>query len=52
MKKQIINHVHEEARIYKRNYKPSLNIFRQIISIFCVLISGQSQTAHSYQKKK
>lgn len=52
MKRKMIHHIHEEARIYEKNYKPSFNIIRLIFSVFSVLISGQSQTAHDYRHRK
>jgi|GEM_PF-6862673 len=52
MKREIINHGHEEARIYAKNYKASFNIFRTLLSVFGVLISGQPQTAQNFRRRK
>ena len=52
MKNRHIVHAREEARIYQRYYKPSLNfllLFKSIISIF---ISGSSPAANSYVRRK
>lgn len=50
MKNRSISHVHEEARIYRNYYKPSLNPFRLIRSILSVFISGTSPAAHQFDR--
>jgi hypothetical protein len=52
MKNRVIVHGHEEARIYKRNYTPSLSIARLLRSVLGVLISGQSLAAHKYHYRR
>lgn len=52
MKNRIIVHGHEEAKIYKNNYKPSLSIFRLLRSVLGVIISGQSLAAHKYHYRR
>lgn len=48
MKNKSIVHTHEEAKIYRNNYEPSLNIFRFLRSVLTVLLSGSSSAAHGY----
>jgi len=48
MKNKIIVHGHEEAKIYKHNYKPSLSFIRLLRSVLGVILTGQSQAAHKY----
>lgn len=52
MKNKSIIHSHEEAKIYKDYYKPSLNIFRFLRSVLGVLISGSSPAAHVYDHNR
>jgi hypothetical protein len=52
MKNRVITHGHQEARIYKNNYKPSLNFSRFFFSVLGVLLSGQSQAAHKYHYRR
>ena len=48
MKNKIIVHGHEEAKIYKHHYRPSLSLIRFFRSVLSVLVTGQSQAAHKY----
>jgi len=48
MKNKPIIHVHEEAKIYRDYYRPSLNVFRFFRSILGVFISGSSPAAHGF----
>jgi hypothetical protein len=50
----IIIHSHEEARIYRSYYKPSLNFVRLFKSVLSVIISGSSPAAHGidYNRKR
>lgn len=54
MKSKAIHHVHEETKIYKNYYRPSLNLVRFVKSIMAVLISGSSPATHgqSYIRRK
>jgi hypothetical protein len=52
MKNKSIVHTHEEARIYRHHYKPSLNIFRFLRSVLCVFISGSSPAAQGYDHNR
>ena len=52
MKNRVIVHGHEEARIYKHNYKPSLSIVRLLRAVLGVVISGQSLAAHKYNYRR
>ena len=52
MKNNVITHSYESARIYRNNYKPSLNVFRLLRSVLGVLISGQGLAANRYQRRK
>jgi len=52
MKNNIIAHGYESARIYRNNYKPSLNVIRLLKSVLGVLISGQGLAANRYQRIK
>lgn len=52
MKNRVIHHAHEEARIYKRNYQPSFNIFRVLKVVLGVFLSGQSPAAHAYDYRR
>jgi hypothetical protein len=52
MKNKTIVHTHEEARIYRSYYQPSLNIFRFLRSVLSVIISGSSPAAHGYDHSR
>ncbi len=52
MKNRAIVHGHEEAMIYKNNYKPSLSVFRLLRAVLGVVISGQSLAAHKYNYRR
>jgi len=52
MKNRVIVHGHEEARIYKKNYKPSLNFFRLLRAVLGVAITGQGLAAHKYRYRR
>lgn len=52
MKNKTIIHTHEEARIYRNYYKPSLNIFRLLRSVLSVIISGSSAAAQGYDHNR
>lgn len=52
MKNRNIVHAHEQAKIYRHYYKPSLNIFRLLKSVLCVFISGSSSAASSFYRRK
>ena len=48
MKNKIIVHGHEEAKIYRHQYKPSLSFMKLIRAVLSVIITGQGQAAHKY----
>lgn len=53
MKNKKIIHQLEAARIYRSNYKSSINLIRLVKSVLAVLITGNGLTAsHSYRKRK
>lgn len=52
MKNRVIVHGHEEARIYKKHYKPSLNLLRLLRSVLGVFITGQGLAAHKYHYRR
>ncbi|MCC7401493.1 MAG: hypothetical protein IT214_08410 [Chitinophagaceae bacterium] len=52
MKNKRIEHAYEQAKIYHQYYKPSLNVFRLIKSVLAVIISGSSNAAESYTRRK
>ncbi|MGC4035548.1 MAG: hypothetical protein QM764_06265 [Chitinophagaceae bacterium] len=52
MKNRKFIHTHEEAKIYRNYYKPSLNIFRLFRSVLSVFISGSSAAAHGYDHSR
>lgn len=52
MKNNSIVHAHEEAKIYRSYYKPSLNIFRLIKSVLSVFLSGSSPAAAVRLRRK
>ena len=52
MKKKTIVHTHEEARIYRHYYEPSLNIVRFLRSVLSVIISGSSPAAQGYDHNR
>ena len=52
MKNKPIIHSHEEAKIYRSYYKPSLNIFRFSTSVLGVFISGSSPAAQGYDHNR
>ena len=52
MKNRVIVHGHEEAKIYKHNYKPSLSVARLLRSVLGVIITGQSLAAHKYHYRR
>ncbi|MBK5271420.1 MAG: hypothetical protein JJE22_10440 [Bacteroidia bacterium] len=52
MKNKNLVHSHEEAKIYRHYYKPSLNIFRLLKSVLSVFISGSSPAAGSFYRRK
>jgi len=51
MKNKSIVHSHEEAKIYRNYYKPSLNLMRLLKSILSVVISGSSPAAGTMRRK-
>ncbi|HYC39732.1 MAG TPA: hypothetical protein VEB63_04525 [Chitinophagaceae bacterium] len=51
MKNKEIAFAYEQAKIYRRHYRPSLNIFRFLRSILVVLISGSSPAAGHLRRK-
>jgi hypothetical protein len=52
MKNRHIVHSHEEAKIYRNYYKPSLNIFRFVKAVLAVFVSGSSPAAASSFRRK
>ena len=52
MKNRVIVHGHEEAQIYKHNYKPSFSILRLLRSVLGVIVTGQSLAAHKYHYRR
>jgi len=52
MKNKVIVHGHEEAKIYKNHYRPSLNLLRLLRSVAGIFISGQSLAAHKYRYRR
>ena len=52
MRNRVIVHGHEEAKIYKHNYKPSLSLIRLLRAVLGVVISGQSLAAHKYHYRR
>jgi hypothetical protein len=52
MKNKNITHSHEEAKIYRSYYKPSLNIFRLLKSVLSVVVSGSSPAAAASFRRK
>lgn len=51
MKNKSIVHAHEEARIYQQYYKPSFNLYRLLVSVLSVFISGSSPAAGSIRRR-
>jgi len=51
MKNRSIVHRHEEAKMYRNYYKPSLNLIRLFKSILSVIISGSSPAAGAMRRK-
>jgi len=52
MKNRVIVHGHEEAKIYKHNYRPSFSVARLLRSVLGVIITGQSLAAHKYHYRR
>jgi hypothetical protein len=52
MKNKNIVHSHEEARIYRSYYKPSLNLFRLLRSVLSVFVSGSGAAAGNSLRRK
>jgi hypothetical protein len=52
MKNKVISHGHQEARIYKNNYKPSFSVARLLRAVLGVIITGQSLAAHKYHYRR
>jgi hypothetical protein len=52
MKNKNITISNEEARIYRKFYKPSLNPLRLLISVLSVFVSGSSPAAASSFRRK
>lgn len=52
MKHKNIVYAHEQAKIYHRYYKPSLNVLRLLRSVLAVVISGSSHVAGGYSRRK
>jgi len=52
MKNKSITHSHEEAKIYRSYYKPSLNFFRLLKSVLIVFLSGSSPVAAAKLRRK
>ena len=52
MKNRVIVHGHEEAKIYKHNYMPSLSIARLLRAVLGVIVTGQSLAAHKYHYRR
>jgi hypothetical protein len=48
MKNRSITHAHEQVKIYKHYYKPSLNPVRFLKSILVVIFSGSSKAAQGF----
>lgn len=47
MKRRKITYALEEARIYKNQYRPSLNFFSLLKSLLAVVFSGSAAAKHS-----
>lgn len=52
MKNRVIVHGHEEAKIYKHHYRPSLSIARWLRSVLVVIVTGQSLAAKYHYRRK
>jgi hypothetical protein len=52
MKNKNITHSHEEAKIYRSYYKPSLNFLLLFKSVLSVFVSGTSPAAASQFRRK
>lgn len=52
MKNRSIIHSHEEAKIYQRYYKPSLNPLQLLKSVLIVFISGSSPAASAVGRRR
>lgn len=53
MKNKNLVHHHEAAKIYRNNYKSSINFIRLMKSVLAVIITGNGQTAdNSYRRKR
>ena len=52
MKNKSIVHAHEEAKIYRSYYRPSLNIFIFLKSILSIFVSGTSPAASASFRRK
>ena len=50
--KNRIAHNHEEAKIYRNYYKPSLNPLRFLKSILVVVFFGSSNAANGYDHSR
>lgn len=50
MKNKHLVHAHESARIYRRQYRPSLNPLHLFRSILMVLVSGSSAASVARRK--
>lgn len=52
MKNRNLVHHHEAAKIYRHNYKSSVNFIRLMKSVLAVLITGNGHTATSSYRKR
>jgi hypothetical protein len=52
MKNRNLVYSHEQAKIYRHHYKPSLNIFRLVKSVLAIFITGSSPAAHTFPRRK
>jgi hypothetical protein len=52
MKNRNLVHHHEAAKIYRNNYKSSINFVRLMKSVLAVLITGNGQTATTSYKRR
>ncbi len=52
MKNKNIAYAREEAKIYQRYYRPSLNVFNLLRSVIGIFISGSSPATGSYARRR
>ncbi|HMW67595.1 MAG TPA: hypothetical protein PKC82_11750 [Chitinophagaceae bacterium] len=52
MKNRHFIHSHQSAKIYKKNYRSSINLVRFVKSVLAVMINGSAAASTHYYHKR